>query len=101
MGNIKEDIIKMIDGELSTKESSRVMEAINQSPELESFYEATKQSTASLQSYFSSEDISVANERLKKSIRKLTKTKESPSKKSDNEKSSSWIRPLFDNFFNP
>ena len=77
MGNIKEDIIKMIDGELSTKESSRVMEAINQSPELESFYEATKQSTASLQSYFSSEEVIDANERIKKSIKNLIKTKQS------------------------
>lgn len=63
----------MIDGELSQEESSRVMEAINQSPELQSFYEAAKQSTSSLQSYFGSEEVKDANVRLKEFIDSRTK----------------------------
>ena len=64
MGKIKEDIIRLIDGELSADESSRVMEEINQSPELESFYKAAKQSTSALQSYFGSEEVKEAIVRI-------------------------------------
>ena len=77
MDKIKEEIIRMIDGELSSEESSKVMEAINGSSELQAFYKAAQESTDSLQSYFNSEDISAANDRLKKSIKNLTQAKAS------------------------
>jgi hypothetical protein len=102
MDNIKEEIIRMIDGELSSEESSKVMEAINESSELQAFYKAAQESTDSLQSYFNSEDISAANDRLKKSIKNLTQTKGSHKEETPfKENAFSWIRPFFENLSRP
>ena len=96
MGNIKEDIIRMIDGELSADESSRVMEKINQSPELESFYKAAKQSTSALQSYFGSEEVKEAVVRLEKFVDSAVK--DNLDAKVPDNKNASWFGSLFDQF---
>jgi len=96
MGNIKEDIIRMIDGELSADESSRVMEEINQSPELESFYKAAKQSTSALQSYFGSEEVKEAVVRLEKFVDSAVK--DNLDAKVPDNKNASWFGSLFDQF---
>ena len=90
MDKIKEDIIRLIDGELSADESSRVMNEINQSPELESFYKAAQKSTSSLKSYFGSEEVQEANVRLGEFI-------DSKARAKSEEKTLDRKRPLIDN----
>ena len=102
MDNIKEEIIRMIDGELSSEESSKVMEAINESSELQAFYKTAQESTDSLQSYFNSEGVSSANDRLKKSIKNLTQAKESQKEETAFiENIFSGIRLFFENLSRP
>ena len=67
---IKQDIIRLIDGELSEDESIRVRELIQKSEELEKFYNDAKRSKESLESYFNSQAVADSNVRQKEFIKK-------------------------------